>query len=513
MARRRRNRTIMVVDIGTSAIRATIAEYYRRQLTILEDINAPIDLSDGLRGGSLDRDTLDQVERILVDMRESAASYGIKELRIVGTTSLREAVNSDALVERLWARHQIQINVIDSAEEARIYYEGLRALAKQHKHKLNGTNVLLDIGGGATSTSLIRGGHLIYTADEPFGTMRVLDLFSGLSSHEDWLNSIERFTHGAVKMILRRINQKQLNTVYVNGPEVRQIGSFIGADLQQPFIRIEADTFLTWMEKMEAISLQECAALWQLSEEDALPIVPSAYLLRHLLQEADIDHFVIPRMHLRDGLLADSTPGSHGPQFLGRRELLAAARQMSSRYGMDTNYAENTASLAAQIFDQTRDLHHLGERDRTLLEFAAWVHDIGAFVNVHNRHLHTRYIVDHAVIAGLTSLEQKTIAQVARYHRRDHPLPEHRDFYNLPRSVRVQVTYLASILRLAYALDVERAQRIREVTCEVHDRRLLLHVDRRQISLEKWSIQTRSDMFEEVFGLQVVAVPLAIGQG
>ncbi len=510
MARQRGKQTVMVVDIGTSAIRATIAEYRRRQMHILEDLNAPIDLSEGLRGGSLDRDTMDQVEHILLNMKEAAANYGVERMRIVGTTSLRETVNSDALVERLHTRHQLHVDIVDSAEEARIYYEGLRALAKINKRPMRGTHLLLDIGGGATSTSLIKDNHLIYTADEPFGTMRVLDLFRNVSDHQDWINSVERFTHGAVKMILRRMGQKRVHTIYVNGPEIRHIAHLIGKDCDQAFIELDCASVNEWMKEMGRLDFHECAALWQCSESEALPIIPSAYLLWHLAREAAVDHFVIPNMHLRDGLLADMAPGSHGPQFLGRRELLAAAKQMSSRYGMDIDYAENTASLAAQIFDQTQDLHHLTERDRTLLEFAAWVHDIGAFVNVHNRHLHTRYIIENAVVAGLTRIEQRTIAQVARYHRRDHPVPEHHDFYNLPRSVRVQISYLAAILRLAYALDVERSQRIKQVTCEVHERRLLIHVDRRQISLEKWSIETRSDMFEEVFGLKVVAIPLAV---
>ena len=506
MARRRRL-TVMVVDIGTSAIRASIAEVQGRNISVLENLSVPIDLSIGLRGGSLDRDTMDHVERILVDMQAAAASYGVKKTRIVGTTSLREANNSDVLVESLGFKHGLDIDIVDSAEEARVYYEGLRALARQHQRPLQGTNVLLDIGGGATSASLIRGGHLLSTADEPFGTMRVLDLFRGLRDHYDWANSIDRFTHGAVRMILRRMAQRKIQTVFVNGPEIREIAKLIGADTGQAFMEISCADVNTWVEEMQQTPLRECSERWGCSEAEAMPIVPSAYLLWHLARETEIDHFIVPQMHLRDGLLADMTPGSHGPQFLGRRGLLAAAKQMATRYGMDLDYAENTANLAVQIFDQTEHLHHLDERDRTLLEFAAWVHDIGAFVNVHNRHLHTQYIIENAVIAGLTNLEKRTIAHVARYHRRDHPGREHSDFNNLARSVRVQISYLASILRLAYALDVERSQRIKQVTCEVHDRRMLIHVDRRQISLERWSVGARSDMFEEVFGLDVVVIP------
>ena len=510
MAVSRRRQSVLVIDIGTTSIRASIAEYRGRKLTILEEISAPVDLSIGLRGGSLDHTTMDAVEHILVDMKEVADSYGVSRVRIVGTTSLREAINSDALVERIRSKHDLTIDIIDSAEEARVYNEGLRALAKKHNYPMRGTNVLLDIGGGATSTSIVRGGQLIFTADEPFGTHRVLDLFRDLRDRHDWANSIERFTHGAVRMILRRMSMYRIKTIFVNGPEIRQIARLLNVDQQQPFMRVDCSVVDEWVKQHDGIPLSECATRWKCTEAEALPLVPSAFLLSHLAHETNADHFIVPRMHLRDGLLADMSPGSYGPQYLGRRELLAAARQMSMRYGMDIAYAENTANLAAQIFDQTRHLHNLSDRDRTMLEFAAWVHDIGSFVNVHNRHLHTRYIIENAVIAGITELEKHTIAHIARYHRRDHPMQEHNTFFSLPQRVRVQITYLASILRLAYALDVERMQRITNVKCVMRERQFLLHVDRRQIALERWSVGARSDMFEEVFGLEVLIIPRAV---
>jgi hypothetical protein len=57
-------------------------------------------------------------------------------------------------------------------------------------------------------------------------------------------------------------------------------------------------------------------------------------------------------------------------------------------------------------------------------------------------------------------------------------------------------------------LDVERTQRIRALRCEVSGEQLLIHVDRRQIALERWSVEGKSSMFAEVFGLQVLVVPL-----
>ena len=69
------------------------------------------------------------------------------------------------------------------------------------------------------------------------------------------------------------------------------------------------------------------------------------------------------------------------------------------------------------------------------------------------------------------------------------------------------VSQLASILRIAYALDVERSQRIKRLRCEIVPGKLLIRVDRRQIALERNAIEGKKSMFEETFGLRVDVIP------
>jgi exopolyphosphatase/guanosine-5'-triphosphate,3'-diphosphate pyrophosphatase len=162
--------------------------------------------------------------------------------------------------------------------------------------------------------------------------------------------------------------------------------------------------------------------------------------------------------------------------------------------------------LATQIFDQTAHLHRLGKRERLLLEFSATVHDVGAFINVRNRHKHSLHILSSIDLPGLDAEEAAIVAQIARYHRRSEPKSSHRDYQAMSRHNRVVIGQLAGILRLAYALDVERVQRIRQVRCEVDRGTLLIHCDRRQVDLERWSIAGKSRLFSDVFGLKVALI-------
>lgn len=515
-------RVCCVIDCGTVQVRAYIVEIDgqsdliaggKSQVSpsyhILENLERDVDCSDALRGGTLNRLTMDHIEHAIQDIVHCARAYGVadNDIKAVGTSAMRECINADAVVEWVLQRTGVEIQVIDSAEEARLYFAALRRLWWEESRSIDDAPLLmLDIGSGATVTSLIDGGKLVHSVDEHFGTIRVFEQFQGLTDSSDFVATVDRFTHGAVRMILRRLPQRKLTELVVTGGEVRDLAHILDRT-QDRLHRIELRQLEEWLEPLRNISRPAQARLLRVDSQHADRILLAASVLTNLMRETDMPSVTVPEMRLRDGLVADQLPGSLGERHLDREQVLGMAQMLSQRFGMEAAYAQNTAELATQIFDQTADLHRLSDRDRTLLEFAALVHDIGAYINVRNRHKHSMYLLHSVDLPGLDGVEVEIVSHVVRYHRRAVPQLNHHEFQALGRSVRIRIMILAAILRLAYGLDVERTQRIRNVRCEVSQGRLLMHVDRRQIALERWSIASKSQMFMEVFGLQVVLLP------
>jgi exopolyphosphatase/guanosine-5'-triphosphate,3'-diphosphate pyrophosphatase len=502
---------VAVVDCGASAVRAFIAETPaddEGQPRILEDLSFPVDLTHSFVSGKLSRVGMDGVVRAFAGIVEAARNYGITALRAVATSGLREAVNSDVLVERLRSRLGVELEIIDIGEEARLYCEALRMLLKRGRKKLAGNTLLIDLGSGSTCISLIQGGKLVHSVDEHYGTVRLYEQFKELRDSIDFSVTIDRYALGAARMMLDRLPKGQVNHLVVTGGDVRRLYALLKPGVKAVIEPLSAKEILAWHNRMQPLTPPQRALECKTEERAAALLMPAASLLRHLSAETGAERVLVPHFTLRDGLLADLLPGAHGAHYLDAGDLLAEAKQLVLRYGGNLPYAESTASLATQIFDQTSDLHGLGERERTLLEFSALVHDIGSYINVRNRHKHTMYIIQSADIAGLTRTEKEVVANVARYHRKSPPEPHHLEFQSLSRRDRVVVSYLAAILRLAYGLDVERTQRIQKLRCEVSGDRLLIHVDRRQVALERWSVEGKGGMFEEAFGLHALVVPL-----
>ena len=127
-----KGKIVCVIDCGTLQVRAFIAEIKRPRskdygIEVLEDIECNVDISEALRGGILNRSTMNAMVEAIQNIKRNAAAYGIKhqQIRAVATSALRGCINADAVIE--WVKQQtgIELAVIDNGEEARLYYRAL----------------------------------------------------------------------------------------------------------------------------------------------------------------------------------------------------------------------------------------------------------------------------------------------------------------------------------------------------------------------------------------------------
>ena len=108
-------------------------------------------------------------------------------------------------------------------------------------------------------------------------------------------------------------------------------------------------------------------------------------------------------------------------------------------------------------------------------------------------------------IFGLHREELDIIANVIRYHRSDPPAPTDIDFIALQREERVLVQKMASILRVADALDRGHSQRIKTLSVERRSETVVLHTGGNfDLSSERIGLEEKADMFQDVFGYKVI---------
>jgi exopolyphosphatase/guanosine-5'-triphosphate,3'-diphosphate pyrophosphatase len=180
--------------------------------------------------------------------------------------------------------------------------------------------------------------------------------------------------------------------------------------------------------------------------------------------------------------------------------------ELAERCNFDAPHAQHIARLALALFDQTRSIHGMTDREREWLEFASLLHDIGALISFVRHHRHSYYLIKNGDLRGFQPDEIEVIALVARYHRRGTPKSSHDEYAGLPAALRRTVRILASILRVAESLDRSHGQVISGL--ELHDGpegcSLRIHTAANaDAELELWATSRHMRPFEKLVGKPV----------
>src|SRR5690625_5809090 len=117
--------------------------------------------------------------------------------------------------------------------------------------------------------------------------------------------------------------------------------------------------------------------------------------------------------------------------------------------------------MALQLFDYYRKDLGLSETDRELLEFAAFMHDIGYLISHRKHHKHALYLIRNADLRGFTEEEIDIMAHTARYHRRSAPNARHEHYNRLEKQDQQRIRKMTGIVRIA-----DGHERHRHTDCE-----------------------------------------------
>jgi exopolyphosphatase/guanosine-5'-triphosphate,3'-diphosphate pyrophosphatase len=238
-------------------------------------------------------------------------------------------------------------------------------------------------------------------------------------------------------------------------------------------------------------------------------IVPAAAIFLRLARAFEVARIAVPGVGVKDGVLAELIDRHYRVWDHGAHAAVVhdACRRLGERLRYDAAHAEKVAHLAGRLFDDLTSVHRLGPRERLLLVAGALLHDVGDFVRYDGHHKHGYYLVLHSDIMGLSPDERAIVANLVRYHRKSAPDLAHPNFRELPKDARSTVRSLAAILRIADALDREHKGKVTDVRASFGKTRVRLNVEGAEDrELEEWTLMHKSELFREVFALDVLLV-------
>ena len=143
------NRMLAAVDLGSNSFHMLISRTDGRSIQVIDRLKEMVRLGAGL--DSFNRIGADAQERALECLErfsQRLINIPAKDIRVVGTNTLRVASNARSFISRAENILNHPIEIISGIEEARLIYLGVaHSLAETGEKRL-----VIDIGGGSTET-------------------------------------------------------------------------------------------------------------------------------------------------------------------------------------------------------------------------------------------------------------------------------------------------------------------------------------------------------------------------
>ncbi|MEI9967143.1 MAG: Ppx/GppA phosphatase family protein [Terracidiphilus sp.] len=533
--------TFAAIDIGSNSCRLKIARVHAHRLkTLAEDREVTRLGGSVFDTGLISPEAMAATLRALKRFQRAVQAHGVDRVRVVATSAMRDARNSAAFQAWVKAETGWNMEIISGLEEGRLIHLGVSGT----EPGAGGRVLLLDLGGGSCEITFSEHKHIKDTISLPLGAVRLTEQFlSDDPAPRDGLKRMRQLIARELRRAHRRIQPGRaplviatsgtaaaLSAAYGQGtkngkPGTKKAGK-LGAKSGAKFgsgraAKSGSDrvALLAGMVPTRAVrKLAGKLAKMSLPQREAVPgigprraeiIVAGAEVYAEIFESFGLKGFRYSPLGLRDGILAqmlaeqDARAKAHREFEHERWEsVLATAR----RYGVDLRHAEPVRAHTVQLFRELKSMHALGSEYESWLAAAAMLRDTGKFINHQGHHRHAQYIISSSEIYGYTQLHRTLVSAIARYLGKSRPQPGDRALRNIPADEHKNVQRAVVLLRLAVALNQDRASDVLRVGARVYPKRVILELrpGRSGAELELWSLRKEAGYFREVFGRELL---------
>lgn len=180
---------------------------------------------------------------------------------------------------------------------------------------------------------------------------------------------------------------------------------------------------------------------------------------------------------------------------------LQACLKLAQTMEYEEGHTHQVTRLALRLFDELREIHHLGEEERFWLQCAGILHDIGWVEGWKGHHKTALRIIQTTQLLPFESKERLIIGSIARYHRKALPSLEHDHFAALEPPEQEKVLLLSAILRTADGLDATHQSKVRDLVAHVSKKKIVIHCAIKTLTAieEETAATEKSDLLEKVF--------------
>ena len=304
-----------VIDVGTNSVKLLIADVDGCHVQPLIEQSEQTRLGQGFyETQQLQAGAIASTAQAVAGFAGLARQAQVKDVRVIGTSAARDAINKDELAAALQEASGLALEIISGEQEAEWVFRGVASDPKLHGQRL----LILDVGGGSTEFILGAGVEHVFRNSFSLGSLRLLEKLrpgdppsmEDLAGCRGWLhNFFKEHVTPALSSLLSAGDNASTCLVGTGGTVTilaRMEGKMENFDRERiEGMRSSRQQLLDWMVRLWSVSLAERRKIIGLPPKRADVILTGVAIYEAVMVQVHFEEMYISTRGLRFGAILE----------------------------------------------------------------------------------------------------------------------------------------------------------------------------------------------------------------
>lgn len=295
------------IDIGTNSMRLLLFEYdggnfvFRKKM--INSTQLGRDINDE---GFISDEGISKNLKALENFKNISLEFGAEKIKCIATQALRLSKNSNLFVEDTRERLDLDIDIISGEKEANLGYRGV---AMGIDHGLEGSRLVVDIGGGSTEFILGDKEGIIYRKSIPIGALMLTKkYFNFHDESEENISNLENYICESLKIVFDDIKSHEISNIIGIGGTITSV---VAIDKKMDVYdsdrvhmsHISVDGLKSQIEMLKSLTVEERKNLPGLMPKRADIILAGEMILMNIMKIFKKDEMVVSEYDNLEGMV------------------------------------------------------------------------------------------------------------------------------------------------------------------------------------------------------------------
>lgn len=490
------------IDIGSSRLSMKIFQLDKNigKISVIDNCESSIAIGkETYNYGKISYELTGEICSCLESFKRIMKEYGVTDYICYATSAVREASNSEYIRDQIFIRTGLKVGIASNEEERFLHHKALALNMSNFDDIIKDGAVIIDVSAGSLQVSSYENSELKFSQNLPLGSLRVMELMSGVNNNTiDFSKLLKEYTSSMLEIYCNS---------FFTSPKYKSI-ILIGSQIEniKKSLNMENDV-VTW-DRIEGLydeimrdGIYEFADKYGFSNEESRQMMAALLIYRPFVNNEN-KKIYMPDVNFTDGIcveFAEKNKFTH-TKHIFTNDIISSAFYYAKRYNVNIDHVYKLVEYCEEIFKALSKKFGLSKSDLILLKVAAIYANTGLYINVNDYNVYSYNIKKSNMLLGLSNRDNDIISYIVLFQ---NGIFENEEYKYLPKSRKLQISKLSSILSLALALDYEYKQKIENIKVLLKNGEMVITAATdSDITMEQWKFEENEVFFEEVFGIQ-----------